>query len=138
MNKWTSRFLELAELVSSWSKDPARKVGAVIVDKNNVVVSLGYNGFPRGVEDIYISQQDKLSKTVHAEMNAILWARSDLRGCTMYVHPYMPCSTCAGLIIQAGIKSVHCKTGIIKDKWHMQETLDMFQEAGVMVYVETP
>ena len=51
LNKWDDRFLKLAELVSTWSKDPSSKVGAVIVDDKNRVISLGFNGLPRGVED---------------------------------------------------------------------------------------
>ena len=49
--KWDKRFLELAKLVGSWSKDPSTKVGAVIVDCNNRIISVGYNGFPKGVKD---------------------------------------------------------------------------------------
>lgn len=105
MNKWDQRFLGLAAHVAQWSKDPSTKVGAVIVDEKNRVVSLGFNGFPRGVEDKDMPREQKLLRTIHAEVNALLFARQDVEGCTMYVtHP--PCAQCAAKIVQAGIKEV--------------------------------
>ena len=51
LTKWDNRFLELAKLIGSWSKDPSTQVGAVIVDNNNRILSIGFKGFPKGVED---------------------------------------------------------------------------------------
>lgn len=108
--KWHERFFDLAELVGSWSKDPSTKVGAVIIRPDRTIASVGYNGFPRGVGDIYTTRDDKLLRTVHAEANAIMSAREPLHGYTIYVTPLHPCANCAGLIIQSGIKVVHFKT----------------------------
>lgn len=106
--KWDQRFLELAELVSTWSKDPSTKVGAVIVSDSRIV-SLGYNGFAKGMPDLsehYDNREEKYSRIVHAEPNAILLAHASVSGMTIYVHPFMPCNRCAVQIIQAGIKRV--------------------------------
>lgn len=74
------------------------------------IVSLGFNGFPSGVhDDERLEDRDtKLAHTVHAEVNAILYAKRDLKGCTLYVtHP--PCPNCAGVIIQSGVSKVVAK-----------------------------
>lgn len=109
MNKWDKRFFNMCELVASWSKDPSTKVGAVIVDNFNRVLSIGYNGFPRGVEDLsvrYLDCKTKYQMVIHAEENAILNATSSLENTTVYIYPLCPCSNCAARIIQAGIKTV--------------------------------
>lgn len=113
MNKWDRRFLELAKHISTWSKDPSTKVGSVIVDDRRVVVGMGYNGFPRGVEDTDRRLQDRTTKyamIVHAELNAILEAGSRARGGTIYVYPAFGipplCTGCAKAVIQAGITRV--------------------------------
>lgn len=107
--KWDKRFLELAGHVSQWSKDPSTKVGAVITDKHNRLLGIGYNGFPRHCcddEELYDNRKTKYARVVHAEANAILNATSrDLTGATIFCTLF-PCSNCAGLIIQSGIKSV--------------------------------
>lgn len=77
MNKWDQRFCELAEHVSTWSKDPNARVGAVLFTKKGGDISIGYNGFPMGVEDSAerLNDQDiKLELVVHAEVNAIIAA----------------------------------------------------------------
>lgn len=106
---WDKRFMDLAEHVSSWSKDPSTKVGAVVVDpKTRVVRGLGYNGFPRGVTDSEERLNDrptKYSLVVHAELNAILNAK-DVEGCYLYVWPLFTCGECAKSIIQSGISRV--------------------------------
>ena len=106
--KWDERFIELAKLVGSWSKDPSTQVGAVIVDEKNRIVSVGYNGFPQKISDNdRLNDRDKkYNVIVHAEANAILFANRDLSGCTIYTYPFQPCSSCSGLIIQSGIKRV--------------------------------
>jgi dCMP deaminase len=109
MPKWDARFLRLAEHVSAWSKDPSTKVGAVIADPANRVVSLGYNGFARGVADTpgrYADRETKLKFVVHAERNAILFAGRELTGCTLYTWPFPPCAQCAAMTVQAGIGRV--------------------------------
>jgi dCMP deaminase len=106
--KWDRRFLELARHVAAWSKDPSTQVGAVVAEGKRVV-SLGYNGFAAGVNDDparYLDRDTKYKLVVHAERNAILFARRDLKGCTLYTHPFSPCAQCAALVIQSGIKRV--------------------------------
>ena len=109
MSKWDRRFLDLAAGMATWSKDMSTQVGAIIVDRDQRIVSSGYNGFPRGVVDSIERYQDRDTKyrmVVHAEINAILFAKRDLTGCTIYVHPFMPCARCAAMVIQTGIKRV--------------------------------
>jgi len=106
--KWDERFMQLARHVAMWSKDPSTKVGAVIVDEKRRVVSLGYNGFPRGVDDSperYADRPTKYAHVVHAELNAILNAPRGVEGCTLYV-TLEPCTTCAKAIIQSGVRRV--------------------------------
>src|SRR6478736_2390241 len=112
--KWDKRFIELAKHVSTWSKDPSTKVGAVIVDPSTrKVVSMGFNGFPRGVDDTderYNDRDTKLSLICHAELNAIVQAEQSVKGCDIYIYPTLmkpaPCPECSKIIAQSGIKNV--------------------------------
>lgn len=107
--EWDRRFIRVAREVASWSKDPSTQVGAVIVDQANRVVSLGYNGLPRGVSDRRDRLDDRLKKyaaIIHGEENAILFAGRPVTGCTCYTWPLPPCSHCASLLIQVGIARV--------------------------------
>jgi dCMP deaminase len=107
-NKWDIRYLELAQHVASWSKDPSSKVGAVVV-KNNRVVAVGFNGFPAAVADkseLLENRDFKYEMVVHAEMNALLVAGQRAEGATLYVLGRPVCATCAGAIIQSGIERV--------------------------------
>jgi dCMP deaminase len=104
--KWDLRFLELAKLVSTWSKDPSTKTGAVIVRPDKTVVSIGFNGFPKGMSDSeadYANRELKYKKIVHCEMNALIHAGGSVRGCTLYTYPFACCERCVVHIIQAGI-----------------------------------
>lgn len=106
---WDRWFLGMAEYISTASKDPSTKVGAVIVDENRRIVSCGYNGLPQGVEDTeerLNNRELKYKLIVHGERNALLFAERSVKGCTLYTTPFMPCSVCAGMVIQAGIKRV--------------------------------
>lgn len=108
--KWAFRFLDLASYVARWSKDPSTKVGAVIA-KGNRIISLGYNGFPSGIEDReeWLNNRPiKLEIVVHAEENAILFARTSLVGCSIFINR-IPCPRCMSKIIQSGISSVFYK-----------------------------
>jgi dCMP deaminase len=132
--------LDMCDLVSERSRDPSTQVGAVILRPDNTLVSVGYNGFPRGCDDdpaIYADRPRKYARTVHAEMNAILTAREPLHGCRLYVSPLHPCATCAAVIIQAGIAQVHFRANPAghPDRWAEQfrEAALMFREAGVEV-----
>jgi dCMP deaminase len=133
---WDKRFLDLAEHVSSWSKDPSTKVGAVIVNQDKQVLSLGYNGFPRGVEDLEERYKDRPTKylfVAHAERNALDNAFTDTRGATLYT-TLCPCNECSKSIIQKGIKRVVTNQMLDKDqsvRLNFEVSLAMFKEAGV-------
>lgn len=135
--KWDDRFLVLAKLIGSWSKDPSTKVGAVIVDDKKRIVSVGYNGFPRGVEDSekrLCNRQEKYDIIVHAEVNAIAFANKSVEGCTLYIDPFEPCSRCAGIIIQNGIKRVVSYKNK-NDRWEKDFSISrkLLTEAGLIV-----
>jgi dCMP deaminase len=110
MNKWDRRFFDLGRLVSSWSEDRSRKVGAVIVGPANDLRAIGYNGLPRGVRSNVEERHDRTANEKyywfeHAERNAIYnAARSGIatEGCRLYTTLF-PCADCARAIIQSGI-----------------------------------
>lgn len=107
--KWDMRFLQMALLVSKWSKDPSTQVGAVIVDDLNCIVGVGYNGFPRGINDdpkLYADREMKYERVIHGEINAIMNANKSVRGCTLYEVPFLSCARCTVQLIQAGIKRI--------------------------------
>jgi dCMP deaminase len=137
MNIWDERFLKMAELVASWSKDPSTQTGAVIVDKDNRVVSVGYNGFPKGVEDTeerLNNRELKYKMIVHCERNAMLFAQRNLEGCKLYTWPFMSCAPCAAQVINAGIKEVIApKSDNPRWKADFDLSTQLFEEAGVKV-----
>lgn len=108
---WKQYFMGIAFLSAQRSKDPVTQVGACIV-KNNKIIGIGYNGFPKGSDDD-IMPWDKKGEilntkypyVVHAELNAILNSIKDLENSTIYVTHY-PCNECAKAITQSGIKKV--------------------------------
>lgn len=107
-DKWHLRFLRLAREVSTWSKDPSTKVGCVIVSPDRRVVSLGFNGLPAGIRDSadrLADREVKLALTLHAEENALLFAKGSVAGCAAYVTRH-PCSQCAAKLIQSGVCEV--------------------------------
>ena len=137
-NKWDKRFLEMAKLVASWSKDPSTQVGAVAV-RNRTVIAQGYNGFPRGVDDhelYYLNKAIKYKRIVHAEMNAIYNAAENgvsLKDSTIYVIGLPICHDCAKGLIQAGISRVVTPEQEIPENWQesISSSISMFKEAGV-------
>lgn len=137
--KWIKRFLGLAAHVAMWSKDPSTKTGAIIVSPKNMIISLGYNGFPQGVADDpkdYANRATKYERIIHSEVNAILAARADLAGCTLYCFPLMPCSRCAAQVIQSGVSTVvfpysEDSTVLKRFKDSHEHAINMFQDAGV-------
>ena len=109
---WDEYFMGLAHLSALRSKDPNTQVGAAIVDENHRVVSVGYNGFPKGCsDDVFPWEREgealrtKYFYVVHAELNAILNSPRSVSGCTIYVSLF-PCNECAKAIIQSGIKEI--------------------------------
>lgn len=137
---WIKKHSDLAHHVAQWSKDPSSKVGAVIADEHGRVLGLGYNGFPRFVNDSperYNDRDLKLKMVVHAEANAILNSHGDLNKKLLFcTHPC--CSNCAGLIIQSGIKMViyDVPEGDFMKRYadNFALTEQMFNEAGVLFY----
>lgn len=107
--RWVARYLRLAREVSTWSKDPSTRVGCVIIDPRRRVVATGYNGFPEAIEDRPEWLEDREMKyqlVVHAEVNAIINARTDVRGCYAFLtHP--PCAECTKVLVAAGIAEIH-------------------------------
>ena len=109
---WDEYFMGIAHLSALRSKDPNTQVGACIVDEDKKVVSIGYNGMPRGCDDNKFPWgrdgdflNSKYAYVVHAELNAILNSPRSLKGCTLYVSLF-PCNECAKAIIQSGIKKI--------------------------------
>jgi dCMP deaminase len=135
--EWDELFMSMVFLIASKSKDERTHIGAVIVDENNIVRSLGYNGFPRGLDDNIPERQEKPEKyfwMVHSEQNAIYNAKTDLSKCRMYTNG-MPCADCAKAIIQSGITQVitYKKWNMSDDKWEESCKIArrMFEEVGV-------
>lgn len=125
----------MAKVVASWSKDPSTQCGAVIVNADNEIVSVGFNGFPKGVADTESrlnNRELKYAITLHAERNAILFAKQSLKDCTLYTFPMQCCSECAAMAIQAGIKR-HVSLSYQPERWQKSFELanEMFKEAQV-------
>ncbi len=136
--KWDERFLELAESIATWSKDPSRGVGAVIVSPLLQVLATGYNGLPRGFEDQVerLQRPVKYDLTVHAEMNAIIQcARNGVSpvDATLY-STFSPCIHCTLSIVQSGITRVVTRS-VARGDAHWNESIDksisMLEEVGI-------
>lgn len=138
-DKWDKRFLELAEHISTWSKDRSTKVGVVIVDDEKRVVSIGYNGFPRGCNDDVECRHERPAKymyTEHSERNAIYNAARlgiSTKGKIMYCTLF-PCADCARAIIQSGIKELNViQPGPEDGRWSDSQkvAIELFDEAKI-------
>jgi len=135
------KFVEIAKSVSHLSKDPSTKVGAVVLDDHGTILSVGYNGFPRGVVDSperYENRELKYKLIAHAEANAIAQAArvgATLYGSTLLLTALYPCSNCAKLIIQAGIKRVIAPKLSANTRWDEEANFAslLLTEAGVRV-----
>lgn len=144
VTEWQRRYLDLAKHVSTWSKDPSRKIGAVAVGSKGQILSQGYNGFPRKIidtEERLNNREVKYQYVVHAEMNVIYNATFNgisLDGADLYVYGLPVCSECAKGIIQVGIRSVYILTEEkIPAKWiaSWNHTRNMFSEAKIIHYL---
>ena len=139
INKWDARWLEMAGIVSTWSKDPSTQIGAIAV-RDKRLISTGYNGFPRGIQDLddrWNNREEKYKYVVHAEMNCIYNANyhnQSLKGSTMYIVGLPVCHECAKGIIQAGVIRVVAEFKDAPLKWakSTEITEKMFKEAGVV------
>ncbi len=160
---WDELFMGIAELASKRSKDPSTRHGSCIV-RDNKVLSIGYNGLPKGFDDDgfhviyntdkmlpslmpkeglvfdYWSKENKYPYAVHSEENAIVNAKQDLTGSTLYLFSekgYYPCSTCARMIAQSDIFEVVMKTAIKEStkEYNWDHTLHIFDRAGVIIRI---
>ena len=145
LNHWDKRFIDVANMVATWSKDPGTKCGAVLVSERRIIAT-GYNGFPQGIEDHnsrYVNRETKLALTVHAEVNAILNAAKNgakTENATLYI-TWPPCVRCATAIIQAGVTRVvrpHLSTA--PERWvdSFAKGGKLMIEAGILVDPFTP
>ncbi len=139
---WDETWIELAQVIAKRSKDQSTKVGCVIVGPDNDVRTTGYNCFPRGLDDDKPERQVRPEKYVwfeHAERNAIYnMARrggAQLKGCTVYISEFLPCSDCTRALIQVGIKEVVVRSLEIPDRWlkDMTRSAIMLDEAGILL-----
>ena len=133
---WNEYFMGVAVLASKRSKDPNTQVGACIVDKNNIILSTGYNGLPYGCSDNEYTwertgEDTKYKYVVHAELNAILNAQGkDLKNARIFVDLF-PCNECAKAIIQCGIKEVIYLYDKYADSKETIASKKMLSSAGV-------
>jgi len=162
---WDEFFIGVAKLASQRSKDPDTQCGACIIDpKTNRIVSVGYNGLPRGLNDDgvdirferipenflakqgnsicydYWSKPDKYEFSVHAEENAILNCSEDMNGCILYLYcdkGYYPCSRCARDIVQKRISEVVMAYAIEENTptYNWEFTKHMFKHANVRIRI---
>lgn len=135
---WDDYFMSVALLSGKRSKDPSTQVGACIVNKSNIIESIGYNGLPKGCSDDEFpwekegnNLETKYFFVVHAELNAILNAKGkDLTGCRIYVALF-PCNECAKAVIQSGIKEVVYLSDKYADTDAVRASKIMFKAANV-------
>lgn len=133
---WDDKYMGLAKHVATWSKDPRTQVGAVLVGRPGEV-SLGYNGFPRGVADLpeRLCNRDLKHKfTQHAERNVLDNTRFSADDATLYVTMY-PCSECAKSIVNKGVRRVVCPEPSSESPWKEDARFSkiIFSEGGVVV-----
>ncbi len=137
---WNEYFMGIAILSAKRSKDPNTQVGACIVNDNNRIMSVGYNGFPTGCSDDEFPWErsgdeldTKYPYVCHAELNAILNSRSaNLDNCRLYV-THFPCNECAKAIIQSGIKKVYYISDKHADSKATMASKKMFDAAEIIV-----
>lgn len=120
---WNECFMQIAYVISQRSKDPSTQAGAVIVNSGNIIIGLGYNGFPRNCDDDKLPWSregdflnSKYAYVVHAEENAIYNSNNNTNNCKLYCTLF-PCNECAKTIIQSGITEIIFSS----DKYHDQK-----------------
>lgn len=137
---WDEYFMGIALLSAKRSKDPNTQVGACIVDQNKKIISVGYNGMPKGLDETQLSWNknegldSKYLYVCHAELNAILNVKSgtSLEGATVYVSLF-PCNECAKAIIQSGIKEIVYMSDKYADSIETQASKKMFALGGIKI-----
>ena len=142
---WDEYFMGVALLSGLRSKDPNTQVGCCIVSPDNKILSMGYNGLPRGCSDDDFPWtrdgedplETKYVYSTHSELNAILnYSGGSLEGARMYVSLF-PCNECAKAIIQAGIKTIVYDSDKYSDTPAVKASKRMLDAAGVRYYQYT-
>lgn len=141
---WDELFMLMPDLVAKRSKDPNTQTGACIVNDDNIIIGLGYNGFPNGCHDDKFpwcregeTLENKYTYVVHAEANAILNANASVRDCRLYVTLF-PCNECAKLIIQSGIKEVVYDSDRYAEVDIFKASKEMLTESGIKLRQYSP
>lgn len=138
--EWDRRWLGLAKyMATEFSKDPSRKVGAVLVSPDNSRFNAAYNGFPSRMSDdpaLYANRDEKLSRVVHAEINARETLNERPVGWTLYVWPFLTCDRCAAQVIQWGVRRVVAPIYTLEESSSWRESLERarrhYDECGVI------
>ena len=138
-------YMGIAAVASYRSKDPSTQNGFVIVNPENKIVSIGYNGFPEDCDDDVFpwTSPEKYPYAEHSERNAIYNTNVDLKGCVGYLFSergYYPCSDCARAIVRKGIKKIYMACAIKEEKsvsgtYTWDATLRMFEAAKVELII---
>lgn len=134
---WDECFMQMAHIISERSKDPSTQAGAVVVDKNNVVIGMGYNGWPRGIDTDALpwereggTTETKYAYICHAEENAIYNANNPTKDCKIYCTLF-PCNECAKTIIQKGVTEIIYESDKYHDAAIWQVSRKLLDLAGV-------
>lgn len=134
---WDECFMRMSHVIADRSKDPSTQAGAVVADQANVVVGLGYNGFPRGIESDQLTWEreggfldTKYAYVCHGEENAIYNANKSTNGCKLYCTLF-PCNECAKTIIQNGIVEVIYESDKYKNIDAFIASRRLFDAAGI-------
>jgi len=125
--------MTMAETVSMRSKDMTTKVGVIIVSEEKNHVAIGYNGFPTGMSENQSRWDNKSSYVVHAELNAVINAKTDISGWTVYTTMF-PCTECTKMLLQTGVSRVVYKdrsSASVEDSWKFSKVL--LEEMGISV-----
>ncbi len=141
---WDEYFMGIAILSTYRSKDPNTQVGACIVNDENKILSIGYNGAPRGLDDDNMPweregnfTETKYAYVCHSELNAILNYSGNLQGTKMYVTLF-PCNECAKVIVQAGVKEIIYLSDKYKDTDSTKVSKKIFDEVGIKYHAYVP
>jgi len=134
---WDTYFMEIAKVVAKKSKDPSTKVGCVITTEDNKPVSFGYNGFIAKCDEecMTFERPQKYYLTIHAEMNALIFAHRSLKNCKVYI-THNSCENCLKHLLQAGVKEIIYETsntnGKMIDKEKQEAIVSMIKATGVI------
>ena len=135
---WDQYFMGVALLSAKRSKDPTTQVGACVVNRDNKIIGIGYNGFPSGCDDDKLPwsregnyEDTKYAYVVHAEVNAILNSHTNLKGSTLYVSLF-PCNECMKMIIQSGIAEIVYLSNKDHGKPFNLASVKMMQQARII------